>query len=420
MKIINIIPHPPAYNSLNSNKPTIYWEVESNNIIGFDPWDWSDLLGEQVLLLNKTIQYEVWQPDYKAKKIYERDLKTGIKRKLFPCYQKKYDSFFCNRYSWFSDEMFNQIESFKDQKIIIHLNNWRDHFTIFLLNYFKDKSNIIFFVSGHGGPFTPLEQIKITKNPFKMIKLIQEHLKLKSFLNRIDFLSDQNKKIISILENYTKRKVETLTMGIDFNFWKPCPTPIMKKQLRQKYDINDNQLVLLSACNLIPRKQIDYFLNTLEENQNVTNFKYILVGRGSPQYLDYIKQVGKNLIASGKFIIYNYAIGEALRELFWISDLYVSVSTIEGASVSVMQAMACGIPVFSSDTGGTMDFMRELQIPTVVPKYKYSVWQKELNNILKNDKTFLKSVPIDLARERYHWPNVAKKFLNIYDELWNN
>lgn len=95
--------------------------------------------------------------------------------------------------------------------------------------------------------------------------------------------------------------------------------------------------------------------------------------------------------------------------------MYVSVSTGEGASVSVMKAMACGLPVLSTLVGKTSERMHRYGAGKLVPIYKYDEWKIAIEEILENGLP--RVLGRTIARDVYDWPHVARRFVNLYDSL---
>ena len=206
-------------------------------------------------------------------------------------------------------------------------------------------------------------------------------------------------------------------MGCDFDFWKPISPVTVKKTLRGKYNIPSDDIVLLTGSFFINRKQIDLFIKILNEIKNDYPFKYILIGKGEEKYVDYLKSLGENLIKENKLIILPYGRDEKLRELYWLSDVYVSTSQSEGASVAIMQAMACGLKIFSTDAGGTSDFMKKNNANYVIPKNNPRIWKKKLIEMFDNRD--FEPVSNKIYKSQFDWKVVAGKFINVYNKLLN-
>jgi glycosyltransferase involved in cell wall biosynthesis len=113
--------------------------------------------------------------------------------------------------------------------------------------------------------------------------------------------------------------------------------------------------------------------------------------------------------------LHPFVTGEGLRDIYWASDLYVSVATDEGGPVSVMKAIACGLPVLSTPVGETAGRMKKYGVGKFVPVTKYDEWAKAILKIL--DKKIPRALDIKIARDAYDWPNVAKRFIRVYDDL---
>ena len=93
-------------------------------------------------------------------------------------------------------------------------------------------------------------------------------------------------------------------------------------------------------------------------------------------------------------------------------------STNEGCSVSVMKALACELPVFTTEVGHTAEVLKQEKAGVVVSVYNYSAWEEKLTEILKGKQ--VDKLNRDIAHNHYDWNSIAKKFNDIYFSLENN
>jgi glycosyltransferase involved in cell wall biosynthesis len=141
----------------------------------------------------------------------------------------------------------------------------------------------------------------------------------------------------------------------------------------------------------------------------------ITAGHGDEANTSLLASLAHPLVKQKKALLHPYVTGEQLRNLYWLSDLYVSVATNEGGPVSVMKAMACGLPVLSTPVGETADRMKKYGVGKFVPIKKYDEWV--LAVIDTSAKGLPKPMDIRIARDAYHWPNVARRFITVFDDL---
>ncbi len=120
--------------------------------------------------------------------------------------------------------------------------------------------------------------------------------------------------------------------------------------------IDKRVLVLISVANLIPYK--DYFtvLKALAQLKNRGfSFIYLIIGEGPDKTAIendiQKKSLESNVILTGR--------RQDVKELLSISDIFIHSSKGEGCSNAILEAMAAGLPVIASDTGGTSEIIHE-------------------------------------------------------------
>jgi glycosyltransferase involved in cell wall biosynthesis len=118
---------------------------------------------------------------------------------------------------------------------------------------------------------------------------------------------------------------------------------LIREKTRNEYQINES-FVVISVGRLVRHKRQIDIVKALSGIQNAV---LILVGKGEclPDILDLAKKQSLR-------ILHFESIPEPLLvQLLNASDVYVHVSEIEGFGLSVVEAMACGLPVIAYSTG---------------------------------------------------------------------
>lgn len=125
-----------------------------------------------------------------------------------------------------------------------------------------------------------------------------------------------------------------------------------KFELRKKYGYDEKDFILIYIAEFIPRKNHTFLLNAiLALKERIAGLKVILPGKGT--LLKDMKKLAVDLEIDDivKFLGYR----KDIADLCHTSDVYVSVSLQEGLPVSVIEAMACGLPIVASDIRGHRD-----------------------------------------------------------------
>lgn len=140
-----------------------------------------------------------------------------------------------------------------------------------------------------------------------------------------------------------RNKITFIPHGVDTDIFKP-----MEKTPRETFNIgcignigsNKNQLFIVEALKGLP--------------ENVVLHLY---GNEDKDYRDKLDQYINSNNLNGRVYFHGYIANIALPEVYRNIDLFVLASFQEGLPVSILEAMACGVPVLSSDSGGGAKYL---------------------------------------------------------------
>ena len=141
-------------------------------------------------------------------------------------------------------------------------------------------------------------------------------------------------------------------VGINLEKFRPCASLNEKIELRSKYKYDSDDFIILYIAEFIPRKDHAFFIRNIPAlRKQIPNLKVIMPGRGVQ--LKEMKILAVSLEADDIVCFPGYR--KDINLLCALSDLYVATSRQEGLPVSVIEAMACGLPVVASDIRGQTD-----------------------------------------------------------------
>lgn len=414
--IVNIHAHSPPYALVSPEEhPDVVWQKPDGRWLGFWTREWPVLLGEAVLQVTDKYDWEVWQPDYRADRIYSTTLETGVTHRLFPATDRVYRPGIRAEVGLYSEAIFSRLAEVDGQPTILHLHGFRVPFYSEIIARCGAQKRFPIFIVGHGMSAAPISEMAALHRPLTYACLVAEHWKLSRLLRNVDVISAQSEYARTQVRKVFRGRTERLTMGCDFDDWIPVPTGEHKKAVRSAMGLSSSSTVFLATGNFVPLKQFDRLLEVFGRLSKQRDFVLLIAGHGDQANTERLEALSRPLVGEGKAMLHSYVTGERLRNLYWAADLYVSTSTGEGASVSVMKAMACGLPVLATPVGETSERMTRHGVGRFVPVYGYDEWQVAIEEVL--DKRMPKPLDREVARESYHWPLVARRFIAVYEDL---
>ncbi|MBI2327782.1 glycosyltransferase family 4 protein [Candidatus Curtissbacteria bacterium] len=181
-------------------------------------------------------------------------------------------------------------------------------------------------------------------------------------------------------------------------------------QILQKYKIK--KPYLLSVGTHEPRKNIQKLLDVFELIvQKNPGFSLVLVGKygWGPNLEGY--HTGENVIWT------SFVPKEDLISLYSGCRVFVYPSLYEGFGLPVLEAMACGAPVVTSNNSSMAEIARDAAI-LVDPRNETQL-QRAIEMVLSlNLENYQKMVRASLDRaRRYSWIKTARETLKVYEEV---
>jgi len=164
-----------------------------------------------------------------------------------------------------------------------------------------------------------------------------------------------NSKRVFAVANRLKRELEEETRcralvfptGADTD----CFKPLGKVSLREKHGYRTDDIIVLTLCQLLPRKCIDDIIRAFRilKNTHRQNLKLIIAGDG-PERVK-LEQLCSELQLEEDVSFLGFVDKTEKLELFNIADIYVIASYQEGLPFSLTEAMSCGCVCIASRVG---------------------------------------------------------------------
>ncbi len=196
-------------------------------------------------------------------------------------------------------------------------------------------------------------------------------------------------------------RIEVINNGIDLNIFKPS-----KGNFKKTHNIEDKIMVLALASEWTVRKgfeDIKYIGQNLPEN-----YQLVIVGLQEDQ----VKKVPEGIIA-----ITRTDNVQQLVEIYSEADVFVNASVEDNLPTVILEALACGTPVVTYDTGGCREEIDE-GCGVLVEKFKK---QQLIDGIIElGAKTEAVSKNCINKAKNFEKQAMYQKYVELFEELSKN
>ena len=238
----------------------------------------------------------------------------------------------------------------------------------------------------------------------------------------IKFALQKADKIFSV-SSYLVKLAKTL--GIDDNKFVVIPNgvDVSKLQLlnkfecREKLGISSTKKVIISVGALVERKGHHRVIEALPAlKKEYPDIIYLVVGGSSVEgdmggsLKAQVKQLGleENVCFTGEVP------HDSVNRLLCASDVFVLATRYEGWANVFCEAMACGLPIVTTDIGGNSEVVKEGKTGLIVPFGNCNALTNALSKALT--KEWDREAIIEYARNRT-WEKVAEEVYYQFNQI---
>lgn len=169
-------------------------------------------------------------------------------------------------------------------------------------------------------------------------------------------------------------------LGIDVSVFKPDIT--LRNKMRSELNIDDYK-VLVMTRNFLPVYGIDNFLKSIPAVLKEVPNLYIILAGGGQQY-DYLYNICKNINIQNNVKFIGVVPNCSLPNILNAADVYISTSHSDGTSLSLLEAMSCGLPVIISDIPSALEWITDDVNGIIVKRNDIQDISRKIIDLLRN------------------------------------
>jgi glycosyltransferase involved in cell wall biosynthesis len=199
------------------------------------------------------------------------------------------------------------------------------------------------------------------------------------------------------------QNMHVIYSGIDTNIFSPKSNV---SAITNKYDLNNKFVVLGVASVWEKRKGLADFIQ-LHNKLNDKKFAIVLVG---------ITQEQKNKLPNEIVAIERTENIEELAQLYSVADVFVNPTWEDNFPTTNLEALACGTPVITYNTGGSVEAISETT-GLIVEKGNIAQLVDAITTICENGKSFYSKNCRKRAVALYNMHDRYDDYIKLYNQL---
>ncbi|BBL62562.1 LPS biosynthesis protein RfbU [Methanobrevibacter arboriphilus] len=295
---------------------------------------------------------------------------------------------------------------------IVHIHEHR-HSLAIAASHYASKNNIPYVIQAHGSvlPFFQKEKLKEIFDKLWGFKILKNASKVFALTN---VEKEQYLKM-----GVEEERIEIVPLGIDIEEYSKLPS---KGNFREKYNISENDKLLLFIGRIHKIKGLDLLVNSLDVlnreyiKKNVENLKLAIIGPDNG-FLAELKKVIADLDLEENIIITGPLFNKDKIEAIVDCDIFIMPSQYESFTTSGLEAMACGKPLILTKNNHIHTWVDNNT--GLSAEYDKNDLADKIQKLLADEKLMEKFGKNGLKeiKENYNWDSIEKKIDLIYREL---
>lgn len=246
-----------------------------------------------------------------------------------------------------------------------------------------------------------------------------------SYIKNLDKIILSNKRmkyLIKKLHGLSENKLVIINRGIII---KDYEVKESKQELRKQFNVTDNDFILISVGNHVPRKKFDLVIEAIDKikkNQPTIPIKYFLIGHGP--FTPKLKEITKRLKLEKSVIFLGEEDFDIRNKYYKLSDLFLMPSitekgSIEGFGISFLEANFFKLPVIGTNTGGIVeaiidgetgllvkpndlnDLVEKIMMLYNQPEKRKEMGENGYNRVIKD----------------YNWNKIVNDYIEVFEDV---
>jgi teichuronic acid biosynthesis glycosyltransferase TuaC len=197
-------------------------------------------------------------------------------------------------------------------------------------------------------------------------------------------VSDSLKREIAAPLGMPDEKTVVIGNGVDTAKF----SGVDRAEARQRLRLASDARVLISVGSLIELKGFHRILPILPRlRRDFPGLRYLIVGGGTTQgdMSGTLRAMTRELGLEDCVVFCGPQVPDQLKWYYGAADLFVSATSYEGWANVLLEAMACALPIVTTDVGGNAQVVCRESLGTIVPYWDEPAFEAAVRDALRRD-----------------------------------
>jgi glycosyltransferase involved in cell wall biosynthesis len=253
-------------------------------------------------------------------------------------------------------------------------------------------------------PFVLMQHIKKVNDRRRIVNITQDAVHFvysKKTLKTSPRVIVCNKDVMKWINR--KNNVIFMKNCVDINLFKPLNKNSERNKIRKKYKLPIDKPVIIFVGRLFEKKGFQKLFEARDKD-------YFILFVGNGLVPDYMKKDQNT-----KFI--DFKPQKELSKLYASSDMFCLPSTNEGFPLTILEAMACGLPIITTDHAGYDDYLDRNFVKLINPEV--SEIKKSIKELIENKKKIkdMSNYSRKTVEKKFSWEVNVNELEKMFKEV---
>jgi sugar transferase (PEP-CTERM/EpsH1 system associated) len=288
---------------------------------------------------------------------------------------------------------------------IVHSRNWCTLEAVIAARWVGSRAGMH---SEHGGETNP------SAEPSRRRWLRRVGFEL---AHRVFSVSYQLRETLSRSTGFRESRIDVIHNGVDLDRFRPAPASRLR--FRQELGIPEDAFCIGCLGRLNRIKDYPTMLRAAERIAESSDSWRLLIAGGGPELAALTEFVTARPALQGRIHFLGATQTQRVPDFLNAIDAYVLPSVWEGISNSLLEAMAAGLPVIASETGGNPEVIVDGESGFLFP---VGDWQRlaELLNVIQRQQHLREGLASQALRRvaiEFSLSTMVRKYEQMYEDL---